>query len=143
MTKQQFVKREKDYSNGATPNGYIFAFGAIMGFVVGAIIVYQILFADVSEHLNEYATLRAIGYKNRFVSGIVLQQAAILAVLGYIPGVAAAWWLYGKAAGATNLPLYITQERAITVFTLTLAMCAISALLAVRKVRRLDPAEVF
>ena len=143
MTKPQFVQREKDYWNRATPIGYIFAFGAIMGFVVGAIIVYQILFADVSEHLNEYATLRAIGYKNRFVSGIVLQQAAILAVLGYLPGVGVAWWLYGKAAGATNLPLYITQDRALTVFLLTLAMCAISGLLAVRKVRRLDPAEVF
>ena len=143
MTKQQFVQREKDYWNGATPIGYIFAFGAIMGFVVGAIIVYQILFADVSEHLNEYATLRAMGYKNRFVSGIVLQQAAILAVLGYIPGVAIVYWLYGKAAAATSLPLYITQERAITVFLMTLSMCAISGLLAVRKVRRLDPAEVF
>ena len=143
MTKTQFVQREKDYWNRATPIGYIFAFGAIMGFVVGAIIVYQILFADVSEHLNEYATLRAIGYKNRFVSGIVLQQAAILAVLGYLPGLGVAWWLYGKAAGATNLPLYITQDRAITVFLLTLAMCAVSGLLAVRKVRRLDPAEVF
>jgi putative ABC transport system permease protein len=143
LTKQQFVQREKDYWNSATPIGYIFAFGAIMGFVVGAIIVYQILFADVSEHLNEYATLRAIGYKNRFVSGIVLQQAAILAVLGYLPGVAIVWWLYAKAAAATNLPLYITQERAVTVFLMTLIMCAISALLAVRKVRRLDPAEVF
>jgi putative ABC transport system permease protein len=143
MTKQQFVQREKDYWNGATPIGYIFAFGAIMGFVVGAIIVYQILFADVSEHLNEYATLRAMGYKNRFVSGIVLQQAAILAVLGYLPGVAIVYWLYGKAAAATSLPLYITQERAITVFLMTLAMCAISGLLAVRKVRRLDPADVF
>lgn len=143
LTKQQFMQREKDYWNAATPIGYIFAFGAIMGFVVGAIIVYQILFADVSEHLNEYATLRAIGYKNRFVSGIVLQQAVILAVLGYLPGVAIVYWLYGKAAAATNLPLYITQERAITVFLMTLAMCAISALMAVRKVRRLDPAEVF
>ena len=143
LTKQQFMQREKDYWNAATPIGYIFAFGAIMGFVVGAIIVYQILFADVSEHLNEYATLRAIGYKNRFVSGIVLQQAVILAVLGYVPGVAIVYWLYGKAAEATNLPLYITQERAITVFLMTLAMCAISALMAVRKVRRLDPAEVF
>jgi putative ABC transport system permease protein len=143
MTKPQFVQREKDYWNSATPIGYIFAFGAIMGFVVGAIIVYQILFADVSEHLNEYATLRAIGYRNRFVAGIVLQQAAILAVLGYLPGVAIVYWLYGKAAAATNLPLYITQERAITVFLMTLAMCAISALMAVRKVRRLDPAEVF
>ena len=143
LTKQQFVEREKAYWNSATPIGYIFAFGAIMGFVVGAIIVYQILFADVSEHLNEYATLRAIGYKNRFVSGIVLQQAAILSVIGYLPGVAIAYWLYGKAAAATNLPLYITQERAITVFLMTLAMCAISGLLAVRKVRKLDPAEVF
>jgi putative ABC transport system permease protein len=143
MTKQQFVQREKDYWNSATPIGYIFAFGAIMGFVVGAIIVYQILFADVSEHLNEYATLRAIGYNNRFVSGIVLQEAAILAVLGYLPGVAIVYWLYGKAAAATNLPLYITQERAVTVFLMTLAMCALSGLMAVRKVRRLDPAEVF
>ena len=143
LTRQQFVQREKNYWNSAQPIGYIFAFGAIMGFVVGAVIVYQILFADVSEHLNEYATLRAVGFRNRFVSGIVLQQAAILAVLGYLPGVAAAWWLYGKAAAATNLPLHINQERAVTVFVLTLTMCAISALLAVRKVRRLDPAEVF
>ncbi len=143
MTKQQFVQREKAYWNSATPIGYIFAFGAIMGFVVGAIIVYQILFADVSEHLNEYATLRAIGYRNRFVSGIVLQQAVILAVLGYLPGLAIVYWLYGKAAAATNLPLYITQERALTVFLMTLAMCAISAMMAVRKVQRLDPADVF
>ena len=143
LTKRQFVQREKEYWNSATPIGYIFAFGAIMGFVVGAIIVYQILFADVSEHLNEYATLRAIGFRNGFVSGIVLQEAAILAVLGYLPGLAIVWWLYGKAAAATNLPLYVTQERAVTVFLMTLAMCAISALMAVRKVRRLDPAEVF
>ncbi len=143
MTKADFVAREKDYWNAATPIGYIFAFGAIMGFVVGAIIVYQILFADVSEHLNEYATLRALGYPNRFISGIVIQQAVILGVLGYFPGVALVYWLSSKAAAATHLPLYITQQRALTVFLLTLSMCAISALLAVRKVRRLDPADVF
>jgi putative ABC transport system permease protein len=143
MTKAEFIKREKHYWNTATPIGYIFAFGAIMGFVVGAIIVYQILFADVSEHLNEYATLRALGYPNRFISGIVIQQAVILGVLGYFPGMALVYWLSGKAAAATSLPLYITQDRALTVFLLTLSMCAISALLAVRKVRRLDPADVF
>lgn len=143
MTKAEFVQREKNYWNGATPIGYIFAFGAIMGFVVGAIIVYQILFADVSEHLDEYATLRALGYPNRFISGIVIQQAVILGVLGYFPGVALVYWLSGKAAAATSLPLYITSERALTVFLLTLSMCAFSALLAVRKVRRLDPADVF
>lgn len=143
MSKVDFVKRERNYWNSATPIGYIFAFGAIMGFIVGAIIVYQILFADVSEHLNEYGTLRAIGYSNSFISGIVIQQAAILGVLGYIPGLVIVSWLYNKAAIATSLPLYVTLDRALTVFGLTLTMCAISALLALRKVRRLDPADVF
>ena len=143
MTRPQFVAREVKYWNSATPIGYIFAFGAIMGFVVGAIIVYQILFADVSEHLKEYGTLRAMGYANRFVSGIVVQQAAILGLLGYIPGMIVVYFLYAKAAGATHLPLGITTERALTVLGMTLAMCAISALLALRKVRKLDPADVF
>jgi putative ABC transport system permease protein len=143
MTKHEFVDRETSYWNRATPIGYIFAFGAIMGLVVGAIIVYQILFADVTEHLNEYATLRAIGYNNSFVAGIVLQQAAVLGVIGFLPGVGASWFLYGRAAAATSLPLYVTPDRALLVFGLTIGMCAFSALLAVRKVARIDPAEVF
>ena len=143
MSKQDFVEREHNYWNTATPIGYIFAFGAIMGFIVGAIIVYQILFADVSEHLNEYATLRALGYSNGFISGIVIQQAAIIGVLGYIPGIVAVSWLYNRAAVATSLPLYVTFDRALVVFIMTITMCAISALLALRKVRRLDPADVF
>lgn len=143
LTRADFIARETAYWSSATPIGYIFAFGAIMGFVVGAIIVYQILFADVSEHLNEYATLRAMGYRSRFVSGIVMQEAVILAVLGYLPGLLAAASLYGLAAGATRLPLHVTPGRAALVFALTLAMCAFSGFLALRKVRRLDPAEVF
>ena len=105
--------------------------------------MYQILFADVSEHLSEYATLRALGYPNRYISGVVVQQALILGVLGYIPGVLAVAWLYDKAAAATSLPLYVTTDRAMTVFAMTLSMCAISARMALRKVRRLDPADVF
>ena len=143
LTKRDFVERERRYWNGATPIGFVFAFGAIMGLVVGAIIVYQILFADVSEHLNEYATLRAIGYRNRFVSGIVMQQAAILAVLGFLPGALAASYLYKVAAGATRLPLHMTVDRALLVFALMLVVCALSGYLALRKVRKLDPAEVF
>lgn len=143
LTKADFVDRETAYWASATPIGYVFAFGAIMGFVVGAIIVYQILFSDVSEHLNEYATLRAIGYSNSFVSGIVIQQAIILALLGFIPGVLISNGLYSTAADATHLPIEMTLERVLTVLLMTLAMCSISALLAVRKLRRLDPAEVF
>ena len=143
LTKADFVAREIAYWNGAQPIGYVFAFGAIMGFVVGAIIVYQILFADVSDHLTEYATLRAMGYSNGFVSGIVVQQAMTLAVLGFLPGWAICLWLYRVTGAATRLPMYMTWERGLTVLVVTIAMCAISGLLALRKVRSLDPAEVF
>lgn len=143
LTRADFIQREVDYWNGATPIGYVFSFGAVMGFVVGAIIVYQILFADVSEHIREYGTLRAMGYPNRFVSGIVVQEAAILGLLGYVPGLIVVYFLYGAAAEATKMPMHITASRAITVLAMTLAMCAVSALLAVRRVRRLDPADVF
>jgi putative ABC transport system permease protein len=143
LTRADFIAQEVAYWNGATPIGYVFTFGAIMGVVVGAIIVYQILFADVSEHINEYGTLRAMGYSSRFVSGIVVQQAVLLAVLGYIPGMVVVYFLYGAAASATRMPLHITASRAVTVLLMTLAMCAFSALLALRKVRRLDPADVF
>jgi putative ABC transport system permease protein len=143
MTKPEFIARERAYWNAAQPIGYVFAFGAVMGFVVGAIVVYQILFADVQEHLREYATLRAIGHSHRFIAGIVVQQAVILALLGYVPGLLLALWLYARAGAATRLPLALTGERALVVLGLTLAMCALSGLLALRKVRALDPADVF
>lgn len=143
LTRPDFVARERAYWNAATPIGYVFAFGAVMGFVVGAIIVYQILFADVTDHLHEYATLRAIGYSHRFIAGIVAQQAVILALSGFAPGLAISAWLYARAGAATRLPLVLTWERALAVLALTLAMCTLSGLLALRRVRRLDPAEVF
>ena len=143
LTKTEFIAREQAYWNSATPVGYVFAFGALMGLVVGAIIVYQILFADVSDHLAEYATLRAMGFSKRFVYGVVLQQAAILSVLGFIPGAFVSWRLYLAAGAATQLPLALTQERLLMVFLLILGLCVVSALLALDKVRRLDPADVF
>lgn len=143
LTKPEFIQREIAYWNGTTPIGYVFAFGAIVGFVVGGIIVYQILYADVSDHLSEYATLKAIGHTNRFVSAVVVQQAIILAVLGYAPGILVSFWLYDTASAATRLPLVMTWERGIAVLLLTIAMAAISALIALRKVRSVDPAEIF
>lgn len=143
LTKQQFVQREKDYWNSATPIGYIFAFGAIMGFVVGAIIVYQILFADVSDHLPEYATLKAMGYTHGYLRNVVLQEAVILAVLGYLPGLGVAYLVFNRGADATRLPLEMSLQSALGVFALTVAMCAGSGLLALRKLRAVDPAEVF
>jgi putative ABC transport system permease protein len=143
LTRQDFIDREIAYWNSTTPIGYVFTFGAIMGFVVGAIIVYQILYSDVADHLPEYATLKAMGYSNLFLSWVVVQQALILAILGFIPGVLASRWLYARAGEATSLPIYLTQERAIMVLLLTIGMCALAGLIALRKVRSADPADVF
>jgi len=143
LTRSGFIDREKAHWLLTTPIGAVFTFGVIVGFFVGAIIVYQILFADVSDHLPEYATLKAMGYSNRFVSGVVIQQAVILSILGYLPGCLICLWLYSVVGDATRLPMQLGWERAVMVFALTVAMCSFSGMLALRKVRSLDPADVF
>jgi putative ABC transport system permease protein len=114
-----------------------------MGLVVGMIIVYQILFADISDHLKEYATLKAMGYTNRYLSGVVLMEASILALVGFVPGVAICDRLYDVARQATMLPMAIEPLRASQVLGLTLVMSWGSALIAMRKLRAADPADVF
>jgi putative ABC transport system permease protein len=143
LTRAGFIAREKDYWNRNTPIGYVFLFGVIMGLGVGGVIVYQILFSDVSEHLREYATLKAIGYANRYLFSVVLQESILLALLGYVPGVLITLGLYWVTDAATGLPLTLTTERALFVLLLTLLMCCVSGMIALRKVRSADPAEVF
>jgi putative ABC transport system permease protein len=143
LTRRGFVAREVRYWGSTTPIGYVFGFGALMGLMVGGVVVYQILFADVSEHLAEYATLKAMGYTNRALSLLVLQEAAILAALGFAPGLSIAILLYRVTAQATRLPLAMTPARALAVMLLTFAMCAAAALVALRKVRSASPAEIF
>jgi putative ABC transport system permease protein len=143
LTRNEWIDREGHYWASTTPIGFVFGFGAIMGLVVGGVIVYQILFADVSQHLAEYATLKAMGYSNAFLSRVVLREAAILTVLGFIPGLLASFVLYRITTTATRLPLEMTPGRAALVLLLTAAMCGAAALVALRKVRSADPAEVF
>jgi putative ABC transport system permease protein len=131
------------YWDSSTPIGYVLNLGVVMGLVVGAIIVYQILFSDVQDHLKEYATLKAMGYTNRYLSGVVLQEAAILAVAGFIPAIALSLVVFKVSADATNLPLELTLDKAGMVLGLTVVMCVIAGLLAMRKVRSADPADVF
>jgi putative ABC transport system permease protein len=143
LTRAEFERREIDYWNTNTPIGYVFTFGVIIGLVVGSIIVYQILFADVSDHLQEYATLKAMGYTNGYLFRVVFQEAAILAVLGYLPGVLVCLGLYRLAGDATSLPIAMTWGRGVAVLGLTVGMCCFSGAMALRKVRAADPADVF
>ncbi|MED5261583.1 MAG: FtsX-like permease family protein, partial [Myxococcota bacterium] len=143
LSRNAFVEREVAYWNNSTSIGYIFGFGVIVGLLVGSIIVYQILFADVSDHLQEYATLKAMGYSNFYLFGLVFQEAVMMAFLGFLPGLALTLLLYRTAGDATQLPLEMTGARAAIVLTLTVAMCTISGAIAARKVRTLDPADIF
>jgi putative ABC transport system permease protein len=143
LTKEEFITQEKNFWNTSTPVGFTFALGAVIGFIVGSVIVYQILYSDVSDHLSEYATLKAIGFKDRYLFLVVFQEALILAAIGFIPGIAITLGFYATMKQATLLPIVMTPERAVFIFILTGVMCSISAAIAVRKLQSADPADIF
>ncbi|MEG4454658.1 ABC transporter permease DevC [Microcoleus sp. N9_A1] len=143
LTKQEFIEFERNYWANNTAIGFIFNLGVAMGFVVGVIIVYQVLSTDVSDHMAEYATFKAMGYRNIYLLGIVFEEAIILSVLGFLPGVGVSVGLYHLTRNATNLPLYMTIMRAVTVLILNMVMCSISGTIATRKLQAADPADIF
>ncbi|MEG4998687.1 ABC transporter permease DevC [Microcoleus sp. B4-D4] len=142
-SKEEFVAFEKKYWEEGTAIGFIFTLGAAMGFIVGIVIVYQILYTDVNDHLPEYATLKAMGYKDFYFLGVVFQEALILAILGYLPGFGVSVVLYNLGRSATSLPMYMTVGKAVTVFVMTVVMCCLSGAIAVRKLQAADPADIF
>ena len=135
--------KEMNYWKRNSSVGFIFSIGVVVGFLVGSIIVYQILYSDVMKSLPQYATLKAMGYRDPFVIGIVIQQSAILALVGFIPGVVISCGLYFILAEVTRLALVMTVNRALMVLILTFMMCVSSGTLATRKLVQLDPADVF
>lgn len=125
------------------PTGIIFAFGVLIGVIVGIVIAYQVLASDVADHLAEYATFKAMGFAQRFFVGLILEEAFILGVLGFIPGIALAHVIYEGLATTANIPIFMTVERAVAVFLGTLAACAVSGVLAMRRLAAADPADLF
>ncbi|ESA33272.1 hypothetical protein N836_21525 [Leptolyngbya sp. Heron Island J] len=138
-----FVIRERKYWQENTNIGFVFSLLTSMGFFVGIILVYQILYTDVADHWAEYATLKAMGYKNGYLLGVVMQEALILSVLGFIPGVLVSQLLYQAAGNATGLFFQMTPERVMNLLVATFIMCLVSGAIAVRKVQTTDPADVF
>jgi putative ABC transport system permease protein len=134
---------ERQFQTVERPVGIIFGFGAIMGVLVGLVIVYQVLSTEVGDHLREYATLKAIGYRSRYFVSIVAEQAFILGLAGFIPGYLVSSTIYGALAGTTGLPIEMTSDRALLVFVGTLVACIVSGLLAARKLASANPADLY
>jgi putative ABC transport system permease protein len=143
LTKQEMLDQEAELHARYSPVGPIFTVGAIVGFLVGMLISYQILFSEISDQLSQYATLKAIGYSTPYLAIVVLQQAAFYAVVAYVPAWLISAVLFRLVAAIAVGPMHLTLSLTLTTFALTLAMCILSASIAMRKVIVADPAEVF
>ena len=117
--------------------------GTSMGFIVGTIICYQILFSDIVDHIREFATLKAMGYRPAFFISVVMQEAILLSLFGFGPGLVAAQLLYSTISPLTGLVMDMAASRIWLVLALTMTMCIISGLLTMTKVLTTDPAELF
>jgi putative ABC transport system permease protein len=143
LTQEEFEEREREFWETSTPIGYIFWLGTLMGFIVGSVICYQILYTDVADHLPEFATLKAMGYSNRYFVWVTLQEAVLLSLMGFLPGVAASELICWLVAAWTKLQVGVHVSTAILVLFMSIAMCMVSGCLAVRRVMKVDPAELF
>jgi putative ABC transport system permease protein len=143
LTPAELVAREQRFWLANTPIGFAFDFGMVMGIAVGLVICYQILSGDVADHLPEYATLKAMGYPNRYLAWVVVQEALILAACGFAVGFAISWAAYLGLTEATGLPLRMTAGRVRQVLAATVGMCVVSGLIALARLLRADPADVF
>lgn len=142
-TLDDAINEEIKYQTTKRPTGLIFGFGVAIGIIVGLVIVYQVLSTDVADHMTEYATFKAMGYSQNFLLGIIFEEAIILALAGFLPGIVISTAIYSVLAKATNLPIEMSVSRGLMVFIGTLLSCMISGAIATRRLASADPAELF
>ncbi|NEO68376.1 ABC transporter permease DevC [Moorena sp. SIO3H5] len=143
LSKSELITKEKDFYEYGSPVGLIFRFGLSGAIIVGTIILYQILYQKISKFIKDYATLKAIGHSHNSLVMIVLEQTLILAILGYIPGLILSGFMYEQLAKDTSLKFEMTFSVAIAVLLLICLICLTSGLIAVRKLKEADPADIF
>jgi putative ABC transport system permease protein len=143
LTREAVNQREEHRWIYETPLGQIFTLGVWVAVFVGVAIVYQVLSSDIDNMMAEYATLKAIGYSNNYLTGVVLLQSILLAVVGYIPSLGISWILFRVVEAASGMPMIMTTKIMIVVLLLAIAMCVISGLAALRKLFQADPVDLF
>jgi putative ABC transport system permease protein len=142
LTRDEFRSRSLNHWLFATGAGVALLGGAILGLIVGTVIVAQTLYSSTKDHLAEFATLRALGSSSGYINKVILMQAGLSALIGYALGMIIALTIVGLSEH-TALPIVMSPELAALLLALTVAMCAISALSAIGKVMRIDPVVVF
>ncbi len=140
---EQAAQEDLRYQQTKRPTGIIFGFGVLIGVLVGIVIVYQVLSTDVADHLREYATFKAMGYGPQFFLGIVFEEALVLGIMGFIPGLVVGTTILTVMGKITTLPLGMTPSMAATVFLGTIVFSSLSGAIATRRLAAADPADLF
>lgn len=142
LTPAEFRKRSRDFWLFGTGAGAALFGGAILGVIVGAVVVAQTLYSSTKDHLPEFATLRAMGSSSFYIQQVIVGQALLSAVIGF--GCAACVDLVVVVSTANSaLPVVMTPGLMLWLFALTVAMCIASAIAAIVQVLRIDPAVAF
>jgi putative ABC transport system permease protein len=142
LTPAEFRERSRQFWLFGTGAGAALFAGALLGVIVGTVIVAQTLYSSTKDHLNEFATLRAIGSSRKYIYKVIICQALLSAVIGF--GLAyAIGLLVVRMTASGALPIVITPGLTVALFALTVVMCVVSAIAAIMKVTRIDPAMVF
>jgi putative ABC transport system permease protein len=143
IARDDLERRERDFWVNQTSTGRIFAAGVLVAMAVAAVVVYQVLSNDVRSHLPEYATLKAMGYTNRYLSRVVVLQALIYALGAFGPSVVVAYVAYRATEALASIPMRMTVANLALALVLAAVVSLLSALFTVGKLRTADPAELF
>lgn len=142
-TRSALEARERRYWFENTPTGAIIGFGVGVAFIVGMVFTYQVISSDISNHLHEYATLKAMGYGSVALAQILWEESVILAVAGFFPALAISLGLYALTRAYAAVPIFMTWQRIVFVLVIAVAMSSVSGLIAMRKLRFADPADLY
>jgi putative ABC transport system permease protein len=143
MTAEEFQREEQDFWISRTAIGFICLAGMLVGMFVGGIVVYQILYTDVTDHLREYATLKAMGITDRFLFRVIMTEALFLLLASFLPSIILAGGLFYSTRDGSGMPTELSVPELAAVFALAAFMCIIAGFLATRKLKTADPADIF
>jgi putative ABC transport system permease protein len=143
LTRDELIEREENYFVNVKPVGIMFRVGMLVAFIVGAVILYQILASEIANRINEFATLKAIGYAENYLYRLGIKQGLLFAAMGFLPAWILSYGLYAVLRDLVSFPIFMTPGRTLFVLGLTLGMCAIAAVFALGKIKRADPADLF
>jgi putative ABC transport system permease protein len=141
-TTPEFSHMTQFYWMFTTGAGMAVLIAALMGLIVGVVVVAQTIYAATMDHLAEYGTLKAMGASNGYLYRVVLEQAAISAALGYVLALGVSL-LVVRLSTRGGAAILLPWQFAIAMFGIALAMCVAAAMVSINKLTKLDPAMVF